>query len=104
MVDNTQQGASGPPYARPKGLAIAAVVAGLGALIFVLIFVVTSAGIFPLVTGATLGLLGVIFGIVALARRQPKGLSITGIIAGVISLLFSLGMILFALLFVGAFT
>lgn len=64
-----------PHSAAPKptrGLAITALVLGICAFL---------SGLVP-VLGAVLGIAAIIFGIIALKRRQPKGLGLTGLILG----------------------
>jgi hypothetical protein len=64
-----------PPAAAPtstKNLALAALIVGIVALVL---------GWVPIV-GLLLGALAIVFGIIALRRRQRKGLAITGIVLG----------------------
>jgi len=85
-----------PPYSymqqppgRPasQGLAITALVLGVIALI---------TGWIP-VWAILLGVIAVILGSIAIAKRQPKGMAIGGIVTGVIGALFSLGILLIAI-------
>ncbi|CAL4860449.1 DUF2510 domain-containing protein [Microbacterium sp. MM2322] len=66
---------TGPmPPSRPQGLAIAALSVGIAAFVFAWI---------PFL-GFVVALVGTVLGIIALVRRQPKGLALTGtILAGV---------------------
>ena len=83
--------------------AVAALLAGVGSLVLlVFFFVVAAAG--PAVLGAAVlcGGAGVVLGIVALRRRLPKGLAITGLVLGAAGLLLASGIFVFALIFIGA--
>lgn len=92
-----------PPQQVPaKGLALSALILGLGALLSIVLFMFTETGPAFLSIASILGLVGLILGIVALKKRQPKAMAITGIVTGTIALLLSLGIIVFALLFIGA--
>lgn len=71
-----------PPPVRPKGLAVAALVVGIVAFL---------TGLVP-VLGIVLGIGGVVLGILALLKRQSKGMGITGVVLGGIALLASLAM------------
>ena len=68
-----------------SGLAIASLVLGIIGLLTSLI-----------VVGAVFGLIGLILGIVALSKKQSKGMSITGIIISLISILIVAGIMFFA--------
>lgn len=104
MAENLQQGSEyAAPAAQLKGLAIAALVTGLGALASMLAFVLTAVGTSFLAAGVILGIAGVILGAVALKKQQSKGMSLTGLIAGSISVLLAVALIVFAFLFIGAF-
>ncbi|MEV5041937.1 DUF2510 domain-containing protein [Microbacterium sp. LMI1x-1-1.1] len=74
-------GYSTAPYAPPKqqGLAIAALSIGIAAMIFAWI------PFFGLLVAMT----GSVFGIMALVRRQPKGLSVTGTVLSGLALVWS---------------
>jgi hypothetical protein len=73
-----------PPSPLPTkqiGLALAALIIGIGAFLF---------GLVP-VFGALVGITGVVLGVLALRKRQSKGLAIAGIILGGIGALSSIG-------------
>lgn len=88
----------------PRALSLSAFVFGMVSLVLVLIFFLSSAGATPLVSGVVAGVAAVVIGIVALAKRQPKGFALAGLIVGGVVVLFGVALILFALLFVGAIT
>lgn len=67
----------GAPAPEPKGLAITALILGIIGLVLLWV---------PIL-GALLGLVGLILGIVALKKRQSKGLSLTGLITGGVALI-----------------
>lgn len=64
--------ASPPPYAtgpaRPQGLAVTALILGVAAVLSALI---------PFL-GLVVAIAGLVFGVIALVKRQPKGLAVTG--------------------------
>lgn len=64
----------------PKGLAVAALVAGIVAFL---------TGLLP-VFGIIVGIAAVVLGILALRRRQPKALAVTGLALGAVGLVVSL--------------
>lgn len=73
-----------PPPAAQKvgGLALAALLVGLGAFLV---------GLVP-VFGAMVGITGGVLGAIALTKRQSKGMAIAGIVLGSIAFLSSIGM------------
>ena len=73
-----------------KGLAIAALVVGIAAI---LIFLVP-------VLGIIVALAGIVLGIIALAKKQPKGFALTGLILSAVA---TLGSILATILLAGFF-
>ena len=80
-------GVTAPPPGLPgkqSGLALAALIVGIGAFLF---------GLVP-VFGALVGAVGVTLGILALRRQQSKGMAVTGIILGGLAVLASVGMTL----------
>ena len=70
------------PAKKPMGLALAALIVGIGAFLF---------GLIP-VFGALVGIAAVVLGIVALRKQQSKGMAVTGIVLGGIAVLASIGM------------
>ena len=66
---------AGAPVAPSKGLALTSLILGILSLIFVWV---------P-VAGALGGIIALILGILALRKRQSKGLSLTGIITGALA-------------------
>jgi hypothetical protein len=71
-----------PGSKKPVGLALAALLVGIGALLF---------GFVP-VFGALVGIAAVVLGTLALRKRQSKGMAITGLVLGAIAALVSIGM------------
>lgn len=71
-------------------------------LVLCAIFSFTSAGLVVLYTSVIAGLAGIVLGIVALVKRQSKGLAITGLVLGALVVLYMVGWVVFALLFIGA--
>lgn len=83
------------------GIALTSLIAGLVSV--VLLFVFFSMGIEPIFWVAmVVALLGVILGIVALKKRQSKGMAITGLVISIAAILLSAGLYVFALIFIGA--
>ncbi|RZT68575.1 hypothetical protein [Leucobacter luti] len=89
--------------ARPVGgLAVTAFLAGLVSAILIALVFFTFGGAWPLVLSALVGAVGLAAGVLAFRRGQSRVLAIIGIVAGSLSLLFSLGVLAFAFVFVGA--
>ncbi|MGO1539537.1 MAG: hypothetical protein ACTHZ9_08765 [Leucobacter sp.] len=93
-----------PNTLAPKVLSALSLGSGVIGLVFLLVFFFSMVGASFLTVAAILGVLAIILGIVALAKRQSKGLALTGLILGAVTTLLALGVFVFALLFVGAFT
>lgn len=70
------------PSARSKGLALSALIVGIIAFL---------TGLLPVV-GAIIGAVAIALGIIALVKKQSKGLSIPGIILGAVALVTSITM------------
>ena len=68
-----------------------------------IVFFAADFGGSPAFVALALGVVGFILGIVALKKRQSKGMAITGLILGLIVALVTLALTVFALLFLGAF-
>lgn len=89
-------GAGYPAYApapsAPKGLAITALILGIVAVVGAMIF-----GWIPFVGGVitvVVGIAALILGILAMQKRQPKGLALTGLILGGAGVLIGAGIII----------
>ncbi|MCA0378323.1 MAG: hypothetical protein LCH36_02630 [Actinobacteria bacterium] len=80
----------------------ASLVAGLLGLASLAIFFFTSTGMTFYWLGVGAGVLGVVFGIIALRHRRPDAAAVTGIVTGAIAALFGIGNFIFALIFIGA--
>lgn len=87
----------------PKTSAVVSLVAGLASLVFLIIYFVTTLGATFLIITLILAIAGVVFGIVALKLRQPRGMALTGLIVGAIVALVAIAIFVFALIFIGAF-
>lgn len=85
-----------------QALAITALTSGLLGVVLLALFFFTTLGPVPLYAALVLGIVAVIVGIVALRKHQSKPLAVTGLIIGAIIALFTIGLVLFALVFVGA--
>lgn len=72
------------PVKKAVGLSVAALVVGIVAFLV---------GLIP-VLGAIVGLTAVVLGVVALNKRQPKGMPLTGVILGSVAVLASIGMLI----------
>ena len=92
------------PTTYETGVARSALVTGLIGIVLMAIYMVTPVGPFVLYRGMLFGLVGLILGIVALTKRQPKGMAVTGLITGAVAFFFGFAVVLFALLFIGAFS
>lgn len=92
------------PVRPSNGLALTSLTVGLLGVVGMVVFFIVLGGMTPLVLGGTFGILALVLGILALKRGQSRAFAVTGIIVGALSLLLGLGLLLFALLFVGALT
>jgi hypothetical protein len=71
-----------PPLPKkPNGLALAALIVGIGAFLF---------GLIP-VFGALVGIAGIVLGVFAMRKQQSKGMAIAGIVLGGLAVLASIG-------------
>lgn len=71
-----------PTTSKPKALALSALIVGIVAFL---------TGLLPVV-GIVIGIAAIVLGILALARKQSKGMGVTGIILGSIAALVSVAM------------
>lgn len=81
VTDNAAPGAPVPGQ-QAKALALSALIVGIIAFL---------AGLLPVI-GAIIGAVAIVLGILALVKKQPKGLSVTGIILGSIAMIASIAM------------
>lgn len=88
----------------PKTLSVLSLVLGIASFVLFLIFILTMAGPATLLSGGIAGVLGIILGAVALAKRHTKSLALIGIVLSAVAVLASLAVFIFALIFVGALT
>ncbi|WP_200331833.1 DUF4190 domain-containing protein [Leucobacter sp. L43] len=85
-------GSGGYPPAAPKGLAIASLIIGIASLVFFWAWFIGILG----------GIAAVILGILALRKRQSKGMSLTGVITGGVAVLAGIGALIFSLFILGS--
>jgi len=78
-----------------RGMGIASMVLGIIALV---ITIISCCLPFGYLLASVLGLLSIIFGIIAIAKKSGKGMGIAGIICSVVGLLLAIIMIVFSLL------
>jgi hypothetical protein len=72
------------PSNKPSGFALAALLVGIGAILF---------GLVP-VFGALVGIAALVLGFLAITKQQSKGLAITGMVLGGLAVLSSMGVTL----------
>lgn len=88
---------------KPGGLSTTALIMALASFLSLVLFFVFDVGAVFLFVCLFGGLLGLIFAIVALAKKQKKGPAITALVLSILMLIVSAGLFLFALIFVGFF-
>lgn len=76
--------------------------AGVVSVILMILFFTPWFGEFMIYGSIFAGVLGIVFGIIALKKRQPKGFALTGLILGALMAIFGIALVIFALMFVGA--
>ena len=85
-----------PAPAQPgKGFGIASMVLGIIALLITLLSCCLP---FMLILSGLLGLLSIIFGIIAIAKKRGKGMGIAGLICSVVGLLLAIVILIFSIL------
>ncbi len=85
-----------------RRLATSALTLGILSLVLLGVLFPILGGFTTPIFAAAAGLAAIICGSIALRRRQPGGLAITGIVLGGLGLLGATGLVVFALIFVGA--
>lgn len=85
-------------------LATAALITGIAAFVLTLVFFLTPAGPIVLALASLAGVVAIVLSIIALTRKQKKGLAVTGLVLGIFSVVIAAAIYVFALLFVGAFS
>lgn len=90
------------PTQRPQRLAISALITGILALVLLIALFFSLGGMMPLVLGGLVGVIAIALGALALKRDQTRAFAITGIVAGALAIVLGVGLIVFALIFVGA--
>lgn len=86
----------------PTGAPRSALIAGLISVALFVTFLFTSTGGTMLYLAVAAGIAGVVFGIIAIRKRDFVGVAITGLVLGAAVCVAGLGLIVFALAFVGA--
>ncbi|MCW2287622.1 hypothetical protein EDF60_1462 [Leucobacter luti] len=76
--------------------------AGVVSVILAILFFTPWFGEFMIYGSIFAGILGVVFGIIALKKGQSRGPAVTGIALGALSAVFGSALIIWALIFVGA--
>lgn len=90
------------PAQSPQGLATGSLITGILALVLLIVLFFWLGGMMPLALGAILGVTAVVLGTLALKRGQARAFAITGIVAGALAIALGVGLLAFALIFVGA--
>ena len=85
-----------------KLLSILTLLFGAVGVVLSLVFFFTMAGGDVLVAALVAGVVGIILGVVALRKELAKGMAVTGLVLSIIIVLLAAGIMLFALVFVGA--
>lgn len=91
------------PTSLPSGPARSALIAGVLGVALLAIYFATPVGAFALYAGMAAGLAGTALGVIALRRNQFFGASVAGLAAGAFAFLTGAAIVVFALIFVGAF-
>ncbi|XPP26734.1 MAG: hypothetical protein ACNYNX_00735 [Leucobacter sp.] len=86
----------------PKLLPVLSLISGAVSLVLLVVFVATMAGQGVWIASLVLGVVALVLGVVALVKRHAKGFAIAGVALGAVSVLSSAGLLVFALIFVGA--
>lgn len=87
---------------RPNGIAMTSLVIGLVSLAAVAVFLFTTVDPWVVYLAGAAGIAAIITGGVALAKKQSRGMAVAGLIIGVIGFLLPVGLLVFALVFIGA--
>lgn len=82
--------------------ATSALTSGIASIVLLVLFFTPWFGAYLCYASIALGVLSIVAGTIALKRHQPKGLAVTGLVLGAISAVAGIGLVLFALVFVGA--
>lgn len=91
------------PTAR-RGLSEIALATGLASIACAILHLLTDLGWLVAAPCMILGILGIVFGVIALRKHQHKGMAVTGLVTGAIGFLFMGGLFVFALVFLGTLT
>ena len=85
-----------------RALPTSALVLSIIGAALLLLFFATNVGGGALIGAAAAGLVGTLLGALSLKNKSARGMSITAIVLGAIELVVALGLVVFALIFVGA--
>ncbi|MDI6024506.1 hypothetical protein QBL02_13260 [Leucobacter sp. UT-8R-CII-1-4] len=86
-----------------QGNARTALSSGIASLILAALYLTPWTGSFVLYGSIVLGIVAIVFGVLAIKKGQSKAMAVTGLILGIVGALFGAAVIIFALVFVGAF-
>lgn len=92
---------SSPNY--DQGNARTALSSGIASLILAALYMTPWTGAFVLYGSIALGIVAIVFGALAIKKGQSKAMSVTGLSIGIVGALFGIAVIVFAMLFIGAF-
>ncbi|MGD9607535.1 MAG: hypothetical protein AB7V10_08655 [Leucobacter sp.] len=87
----------------PTWTSPASLIAGVLSILLLVVNFFILSGMTVLVLSMVSGVLAVVLGIVAVRARRSRGAAVAGIVTGGIGFLLSAAIVVFALLFVGAF-
>lgn len=85
-----------------KLFAVLSLACGVIGITLFIVFLFSMIGAVLAWSALAVGLLGLILGIVALAKGQPKALALTGLVLSSLTTLLVIALVIFALIFVGA--
>lgn len=91
-----------PNAALPSGLPRTTIVLGVLGVVLAALYLFTGLGAVTLYAAITAGLSSVVVGIIALRQREFVGFAVAGIALGAVAAIVGVGILVFALLFVGA--
>lgn len=86
-----------------QGNARTALSSGIASLILGALFLTPWTGSFVLFGSIALGIIAIVFGALTIKKGQSKAMSVTGLTLGIIGALFGFAVLIFAMIFIGAF-
>ncbi len=87
-----------------SGTARNALSSGIASVVLAVLFFTPWFGEYLLYGSMVMGIVAVVFGILAIKRGQPKGMAVTGLVLGLLTALLGVAVLIFALAFVGVFS